>query len=114
MCKINGKKLKEIREREGLTLQDVAKGCGVSYSTISKYESEINNPSDATVDKICLLLKINKNDIEVSDVGYSFTQGISRTVDYARRKKRLCSLFDTTSDRGICTGTFKRRRINGG
>ena len=38
MCKINGKKLKEIREREGLTLQDVAKGCGVSYSTISKYE----------------------------------------------------------------------------
>lgn len=50
MCKINGKKLKEIREREGLTLQDVAKGCGVSYSTISKYESEINNPSDATVE----------------------------------------------------------------
>ena len=47
MCKINGKKLKEIREREGLTLQDVAKGCGVSYSTISKYENEINNPSDA-------------------------------------------------------------------
>lgn len=87
MCKINGKKLKEIREREGLTLQDVAKGCGVSYSTISKYESEINNPSDATVDKICLLLKINKNDIEVADVGYSFTQGVSRTVDYARRKK---------------------------
>lgn len=87
MCKINGKKLKEIREREGLILQDVAKGCGVSYSTISKYESEINNPSDATVDKICLLLKINKNDIEVADVGYSFTQGVSRTVDYARRKK---------------------------
>lgn len=52
-----------------------------------KVESEINNPSDATVDKICLLLKINKNDIEVADVGYSFTQGVSRTVDYARRKK---------------------------
>ena len=56
MCKINGRKLKEIREREGLTLQDVAKNCGVSYSTISKYESEINNPSYETVDKICFLL----------------------------------------------------------
>ena len=87
MCKINGKKLKEIREREGLTLQDVAKGCGVSYSTISKYESEINNPSDATVDKICLLLKINKNDIEVADVGYSFTSGEGKLTEKIRKKK---------------------------
>ena len=87
MFKINGKKLKEIREREGLTLQDVAKGCGVSYSKISKYENEINNPSDATVDKICLLLKINKNDIEVADVGYSFTSGEGKLTEKIRKKK---------------------------
>lgn len=67
MCKINGRKLKKFREREGLTLEDVAKVCGVSYSTISKYENGIHNPADATVDKICLLLKINKNDIEIAD-----------------------------------------------
>lgn len=87
MCKINGRKLKEIREREGLTLQDVAKNCGVSYSTISKYESEINNPSDATVDKICLLLKINKDEIKIADVGYNFTSGEGKLTEKIRKKK---------------------------
>lgn len=87
MCKINGRKLKEIREREGLTLQDVAKNCGVSYSTISKYESEINNPSDETVDKICLLLKINKDEIKIADVGYNFTLGEGKLTEKIRKKK---------------------------
>ena len=87
MCKINGRKLKEIREREGLTLQDVAKNCGVSYSTISKYESEINNPSDETVDKICLLLKINKDEIKIADVGYNFTSGEGKLTEKIRKKK---------------------------
>ena len=87
MCKINGKKLKTIREREGLTLEDVAKVCGVSCSTISKYENGIHNPADATVDKICLLLKINKNEIEIADVGYSFTSGEGKLTEKIRRKK---------------------------
>ena len=87
MCKINGRKLKEIRERKGLTLQDVAKNCGVSYSTISKYESEINNPSDETVDKICLLLKINKDEIKIADVGYNFTSGEGKLTEKIRKKK---------------------------
>lgn len=87
MCKINGRKLREIREREGLTLEDVAKVCGVSYSTISKYENGIHNPADATVDKICLLLKINKNDIEIADVGYSFTSGEGKLTEKIRKKK---------------------------
>lgn len=89
MCKINGRKLKEIREKKGYTLQEVANVCGVSYSTISKYENEINNPSDTTVDKICLLLKINKDDIKISDVGYSFTQGESKIAKAARQRKEF-------------------------
>lgn len=87
MCKINGKKLSEIRMKKGLSREELATKIGMSKSSIEKYEIGTANPSDKVVDKICLLLKINKNDIEVSDVGYSFTQGISRTVDYARRKK---------------------------
>lgn len=87
MCKINGKKLSEIRIEKGLSREELATKIGMSKSSIEKYETGAANPSDKVVDKICLLLKINKNDIEVADVGYSFTQGISRTVDYTRRKK---------------------------
>lgn len=87
MCKINGKKLSEIRIEKGLSREELATKIGMSKSSIEKYETGAANPSDKVVDKICLLLKINKNDIEVADVGYSFTQGVSRTVDYTRRKK---------------------------
>lgn len=87
MCKINGRKLSEIRIEKGLSREELATRIGMSKSSIEKYEIGAANPSDKVVDKICLLLKIDKNDIEVADVGYSFTQGISRTVDYARRKK---------------------------
>ena len=111
MCKINGRKLKEIREREGLTLQDVAKNCGVSYSTISKYESEINNPSDETVDKICLLLKINKDEIKIADVGYNFTSGEGKLKN--KKEERLYSLFNSTEYRRVYTGSFKCRRKYG-
>lgn len=87
MCKINGKKLSEIRMEKGLSREELATKIGMSKSSIEKYETGAANPSDKVVDKICLLLKINKNDIEVADVGYSFIQGVSRTVDYTRRKK---------------------------
>ena len=113
MCKINGKKLSEIRMEKGLSREELATKIGMSKSSIEKYETGAANPSDKVVDKICLLLKINKNDIEVADVGYSFTQGISRTVNNTRQKKRICPLFNTTADRGIYTGSFKCGRING-
>ena len=44
MCKINGRKLKEIRESKGYTLQQVADRTGVTYSTISKYETGVITP----------------------------------------------------------------------
>ena len=89
MCKINGKKLSEIRIEKGLSREELATKIGMSKSSIEKYEIGAANPSDKVIDKICLLLKINKNDIEVADVGYSFTQGISKTVNNARQKKEF-------------------------
>lgn len=87
MCKINGKKLSEIRMEKGLSREELATKIGMSKSSIEKYETGAANPSDKVVDKICLLLKINKNDIEVADVGYNFTSGEGKLTEKIRKKK---------------------------
>lgn len=87
MCKINGRKLKEIRENKGISAKELAEKVGLSRSAINHYESNIDNPKDETVDKICLFLKINKNDIEVADVGYNFATGEGKLTEKIRRKK---------------------------
>nr|DAN90562.1 MAG TPA: helix-turn-helix domain protein [Bacteriophage sp.] len=87
MCKINGKKLSEIRMKKGLSREELATKIGMSKSSIEKYEIGTANPSDKVVDKICLLLKINKNDIEIADVGYNFTSGEGKITEKIRKSK---------------------------
>ena len=87
MCKINGVKLTEMREKAGMSQNALAKKLGVAESTISNYETGRSNPSEEKVDKICFILKINKDDIEIHDVGYSFSESVSKTVQHYRRKK---------------------------
>lgn len=87
MCKINGKKLEELRVQAGMTKAELAKMLGVSGQTITNYENGKSSPSDENAKKICMILKISKDDIEIHDVGYSFTNGESKTVCAARRRK---------------------------
>ena len=87
MCKINGKKLVELRTVAGISQSQLAKKTGVSPSSINKYEKGVTNPSDEVVNKICLVLNIKKDDIEIHDVGYNFLSRASKTVEKIRKKK---------------------------
>lgn len=87
MCKINGKKLGEIRKNAGMSQRELAKQLGVSPSAISHYEKGDANPSDETLEKICVLLKITKDDVEIKNLGYSFLDQISKTANNARNRK---------------------------
>ena len=87
MCKINGVKLTEMREKAGMSQNALAKKLGVAESTISNYETGRSNPSEEKVDKICFILKINKDDIEIHDVGYSFSDSMGKTYEKYRRAK---------------------------
>lgn len=51
MCKINGVKLTEMREKAGMSQNALAKKLGVAESTISNYETGRSNPSEEKVDK---------------------------------------------------------------
>lgn len=87
MCKINGKKLAEIRVEKGISQNKLANEIGKSSSLIGKYESNLINPSDETVGKICMFLNINKKEIEVPDIGYDFLAGESKIVAKTRKSK---------------------------
>ncbi len=87
MCKINGKKLSEIRMERGLSRADLATKIGMSKSSVVKYETGVANPSDKVADKICMILKVNRGEIEVHDVRYNFMDQRSKTVDKYRMQK---------------------------
>lgn len=87
MCKINGKKLTEIRMERGLSRADLATKIGMSKSSVVKYETGVANPSDKVADKICMILKVNRGEIEIHDVGYNFMDQESKTVHRARTQK---------------------------
>lgn len=86
MC-INGKKLAEAREKAGLSQAKLARELGISQGTIRNYENGITNPTDETVDRICFVLKIDKENIEIHEVGYDFLNNTSKTIDKIRQRK---------------------------
>ena len=59
MCKINGVKLTEMREKAGMSQNALAKKLGVAESTISNYETGRSNPSEEKVDKILKKYMLN-------------------------------------------------------
>lgn len=86
MCKINGKKIADIRTKNGMTQAQFARELGVSPSLLSKYEKGKANPTEETVDKICLLLRISKDDVEIKNIDFDPTSGESKTILRARKK----------------------------
>lgn len=87
MCRINGKKLGEIRVNKGVSQSSLAEQVGVSRQSVSQYENGVCEPSTETVERICLFLNINRSDIEIHDVGFVFSHGESKTVAHARKQK---------------------------
>ena len=87
MCKINGKKLGELRTKAGVSQKELAKELGMSVSTVQNYEYGKSEPSTDIANRICMILKINRGEIEIHDVGYNFMDQRSKTVDKYRMQK---------------------------
>lgn len=87
MCRINGKKLEEARTNAGMSQRKLAELSGVSQNVISRYETGKTNPSDETVERICMILKVSKDSIEIKNVGYDFLNGEGNTTARVRKEK---------------------------
>ena len=86
MCRINGKKLAEIRKENGMTQKQFAEALGVSKSAIQNYERERNEPTPENLKKICMLLKINQGEIEIHEIGYDFLNDEGKLTAVIRKK----------------------------
>lgn len=86
MCKINGKKLAEIRRENGLTQAQLAKKIGISEAMIGFYEQERNEPSPENLKKICMILKIKQGEIEMFETDYNFLDSEGKLTSVLRRK----------------------------
>lgn len=74
-----GKKLREIRKRKGLTLQQVASGAGVSKSFISQIESGATKPSLASLKKVGDVLGIPIAALFEAEVANDAPSGVATT-----------------------------------
>ena len=105
MCKINGKKLGEIRKENKMTQKELAELVGVTKESIGSYETGKRNPSDDTVEKICMVLKISKNDVEIKNFDYNFMDQRSKTVNNARQRKGFVRYLNPEeTEKWIATG----------
>lgn len=93
MCKINGTKLSEMRIERGITQKALAEKAGLSKSAISHFERGVGNPSDESLERICMVLNIDKNEIAIHDIGYSFSTMESKTIARVRRRKGFVRLL---------------------
>ena len=87
MCKINGRKLGELRANAGISRGELGKEIGLSQSTIKNYESGVTEPSNETLEKICVFLNVNRREVEVHDVGYDFLAQEGKKTSVIRKKK---------------------------
>ncbi len=76
-----GEKIKRLREKKGMSLQDFAEGTGFSSAILSEIENKFDSPS------LGALIEISKAlDVEV---GYFFKKNPSRRFSIVRRNKRM-------------------------
>ena len=88
-----GKKIRELREARGMSLEDVAKLCGTTRQAIYKYENEI--VTNIPYDRIILLAKaLNttpsdlfdwKGDKKISSDELQLTEGEKALIKLLRR-----------------------------
>lgn len=89
MCKINGKKLAELRSNAGISQKKLAEKVGLAPSTINGYETGAHEPTSEIVSKICMILEVNRDDIEIHDVSYDILRSEGKVAGKLRRQKEF-------------------------
>ena len=57
--KIFAERLKELREEQGLSMAALGKAVGYTYSSVSRWESEVHTPTIDILDKLADFFKVS-------------------------------------------------------
>lgn len=64
-----GSRIKEARERAGLSQVELSEILSVSKGTIGNYESDTSSPKDTILFRLCKVLKVDPNFIFQDEMG---------------------------------------------
>lgn len=70
-----GKRIKELRERAGLTQEELAQRVGVTASAVGNYEHDFSHPRESVLYKLFAALSCEPNELFVDQFDASNTPG---------------------------------------
>lgn len=99
-----GKRIKEARQRAGLTQKELSKMVGVTPSAITNYENEVSHPKEAVLYNLMQALNVDANFMFQDEVAAAETSPLSSAESEHMRKYRALSsggkrVVDTVLDR---------------
>lgn len=72
--KLTGMKLRELREKAGMTLRELANHSMIDFTYIKKIELGVSDPSIITLEILLQAMDLNLQDFFDSEYEYSFLQ----------------------------------------
>ena len=100
-----GGRIKELRERHGLTQKELAEKLGVSAQAVSKWENNVNQPDVSTIRKLCAIFGISVDEFLQESIPQNMaTPNITLTQNAQaikpNKRKRFWIIFS------ICAGAI--------
>ena len=84
-------RIRELRQKQGLTMKELAEKVGVTEQAISQYERNIRKPNIETLNKIASALNVSSKDLIVipADRYYGITTGIAQDIKELSERNEL-------------------------
>lgn len=104
-----GEKIKNFRERAGLTQADLAREISTTSQNISQYERGIRNPKSLTLEKIAAALNVSTWELLDDDTRQTYKRGAEDSIEantalgyrYTKEESELVSILnDCLNDEG--------------
>lgn len=106
-----GRRLKEARERAGLTQEELGKLIGVTGSAITNYEKETSHPKEPVMYALFEALNVDPNYLFQDCVNIKDIKKTSDTKQSASEEKEI-ELYNTLCNALISLGVIEGMRIS--
>ncbi|WP_427114169.1 helix-turn-helix domain-containing protein [Megasphaera sueciensis] len=91
-------KIKELRLARNLTQEEVARGTGLSASSVGMYEQGRRKPSFEVLEAFADFFNVDMNTLTAKDQGYYNDPEIAAMAEELRTNPKMRILFDASKD----------------
>ena len=87
-----GKRVKKLREKKGLTRQELSQALNITYAALSKYETDERFPSEDILSRIADYFEVSIDEligrVYSSDIDSNYVQSVSHTNRYSKELEK--------------------------